>query len=140
MALERQDLHNELVALIAAGRELPPEHDSALADIFLNHPRYQATPQPAQSSLMAVLQDWRVVAGALLLALTAFLFGTGFGHAAGPYGGYGDRDGFSHAWYHGDDGSDMQGGQWQNDWPPFNRVPNVPAAPSAPSSPSNPGI
>ena len=134
MALEHRDLRDELVALIAAGRELPPEHDGALADIFLNHPHYQATPPPAQSGLMAALQDWRVVAGALLLGLTAFLFGTGFGHAAGPYGGYGDEDGFGHAWYH-NDGSDIQGGQQQYDWPPFNQIPNPPAVPSAPSEP-----
>jgi hypothetical protein len=140
VALERRDLHDELVALIAAGRELPPEHDGALADIFLNHPHYRTASQPAPSGLMAALQDWRVVAGALLLALTAFLFGTGFGHAAGPYGSYGDGDGFSHAWYHNDGGSVDQGGQWQNDWPPFNQVPNAPSAPSAPSNPSNPGI
>ena len=144
MALERRDLHDELVALLATARELPPEHDGALADIFLNHPHNRPAPQPAPSGLMAALQDWRVVAGALLLALTAFLFGTGFGHAAGPYG---DGDGFVvHTWYHGDGDFKVQGGQWQNDWPPFNQVPNppsvpsAPSAPSAPSNPSNPGI
>jgi hypothetical protein len=133
-------MHDELVALIAAGRELPPEHDGALADIFLNHPRYRAAPPPAQSNLLALLQDWRVVAGALLLALSAFLFGTGFGHAAGPYGmygSYGDGDVSVHPWHYGDDGSGVRGGQWQNDWPPFNQAPN---APSAASAPSNPGI
>lgn len=137
MALERRDLHDELVALIAAGRELPPEHDGALADIFLNHPHYRAAPQPAPTGLMAALQDWRVVAGALLLALTAFLFGTGFGHAAGPYG---DGGRFVHAYYHDDGDSGIQGGQWQNNWPPFNQVPNAPSAPAAPSNPSGPGI
>jgi hypothetical protein len=134
MALDRYDLHEELVALIAAGRELPPEHDRALADIFLDHAQYRATQQPAQSSLLAVLQDWRVVAGALLLALTAFLFGTGFGHAAGP-DGFGD--GYVHAGYHDNDGQIFRGGPLQNQLPSFHRIPS---APSVPSNPSSPGV
>jgi hypothetical protein len=139
MSLERHDLHDELVALIAAGRELPPEHDQALADIFLDHAQYRATSaQPAPSSLLTALQDWRVVAGALLLALTAFLFGTGFGQAAGPDGGFGD--GYGHRWYQDDDGAGFQGGQWQQNWPPFQQVPSAPSAPSAPASPSSPGV
>lgn len=132
MALERHDLHDELVALIAAGRELPPEHDRALADIFLDHAQYRSTPPAVRSSLLTALQDWRVVAGALLLALTSFLFGTGFGHAAGPDAPYGD--GYGHGWYQDHDGVVFHGGPWQNDWPPFHQVP------SAPSVPSNPGI
>jgi hypothetical protein len=128
MSLERRDLHEELVAVIAAGRELPPEHDRALADIFLDHAQYRASPQPAPSSLLAVLQDWRVVAGALLLALTAFLFGTGFGHAAGPDGQYGD--GYGHGRYQNDYGPAFQGGQRQNDWPPFHQAPSAPSNPS----------
>lgn len=137
MALDRHDLHDELVALIAAGRELPPEHDRALADIFLDHAQYRSAQQsaPAPSNLFTALHDWRVVAGALMLALTAFLFGTGFGHAAGPDGQYGD--GFSHAWFRGDDGSGFHDGQWQNTWPPFQQAP---AVPSAPSGSANSGI
>lgn len=132
MALERRELHDELVALIAAGRELPPEHDRALADIFLSHAQFRSAPPPPQSSLLKALQDWRVVAGALLLALAAFLFGTGFGHAAGPNNDqlnvfpvhYGD----------GDDDGGFHDGPWQHKWPPFNQ------APSQPSDPSNPSI
>lgn len=136
MSLERHDLHDELVALIAAGRELPPEHDRALADIFLDHAQYRAPAQPAPPSLLTALQDWRVVAGALLLALSAFLFGTGFGQAAGgPYG-----DGFGHRWYQDDDGANFQGGPWVQNWPPFHQVPAVPSVPSAPASPSSPGV
>ena len=131
MALDRRDLHDELVALIAAGRELPPEHDRALADIFLDHAQYRSAQQPARSSVLAALQDWRVVAGALLLALTAFLFGTGFGHAAGPDGPYGDNA--VRVFYHGDDGFNMGGDRGDN-FPPFQQ------APAAPSAPSNPGI
>jgi hypothetical protein len=138
MSLERLDLHDELVALIAAGRELPPEHDRALADIFLDHAQYRATAQPAPSSLLTALQDWRVVAGALLLALTAFLFGTGFGQAAGPGGGFGD--GYGHRWYQNGDDDGFQGQQWQQIWGPFNHIPPAPSAPSAPSSPSSPGV
>jgi hypothetical protein len=37
MALERQDMRDELVAVIAAGRELSPEHDYHLADVYLDH-------------------------------------------------------------------------------------------------------
>jgi hypothetical protein len=134
MSLERRDLHDELVALIAAGRELPPEHDRALADIFLDHAQYRATAQPAPSSLLTALQDWRVVAGALLLALSAFLFGTGFGQAAGgPY-----WDGYGHRSYQNEYGHGFHGEPWQHDW--RNTRPG-PAAPSKPSAPaSNPGF
>lgn len=140
MALDRYDLHQELVALIAAGRELPPEHDRALADIFLDHAQFRTPQQPAQSALLTALQDWRVVAGALLLALTAFLFGTGFGHAAGP-GGF--RDGYVRVVPGDDGGKFFRGGPWHNDWPPFKQAPSgpsVPAVPSAPSNPSKPGV
>jgi hypothetical protein len=37
MALDRYKLRDDLVTVIAAGRELSPENDYALADTFLRH-------------------------------------------------------------------------------------------------------
>lgn len=39
MALDRQKLRDDLVAVIHAGREISPEHDYALAEVFLRHAR-----------------------------------------------------------------------------------------------------
>jgi hypothetical protein len=37
MPSQRTELRDELKAIIAAGRDLTPEHDEALAEVFLDH-------------------------------------------------------------------------------------------------------
>lgn len=37
MADQRTELRDELTVLIAAGRELTPDHDQALAEVFVDH-------------------------------------------------------------------------------------------------------
>jgi hypothetical protein len=72
MALDPEHLRDELVMMIAAGRELSPEHDYALADVFLDNARESIrraatppAPPPRQGHIAAL-------AGAALLAF-AFL-------------------------------------------------------------------
>lgn len=87
MALDRHKLRNDLVTVIAAGRELSPEHDYALADTFLRH---------AHESLLLEVNprkqspNWRTVAaliGATCLFLAALLSPSLLFHR--------DRDGYS---------------------------------------------
>jgi hypothetical protein len=72
MALDREQLRDELVMMIAAGRELSPEHDYALADVFLDNAREtirQAAAPPAPPPRQGHIAAF---AGAAVLAL-AFL-------------------------------------------------------------------
>jgi hypothetical protein len=74
MAIERQQLREELAAVIAAGRELSPEHDLLLSDIYLDlRDRYRPT-QPKSAGLLSGPINMRdLVAGACLgLAALAF--------------------------------------------------------------------
>jgi hypothetical protein len=106
MALERQDLREELVAVIAAGRELSPAHDYALADVFLDHVRRHGTSQERKprwlddpERLRTLLTGAGVALAALLFSffvLAAFHGGNGFGrrdfgpglYLRGPDGGW----------------------------------------------------
>lgn len=68
MSLVRQQLREELVAIIAAGRELSPEHDYLLADIYLS--RTRAVPRP-RSSIAQWLDHPRVLRTLLAVACLA---------------------------------------------------------------------
>lgn len=70
MSLERQQLREELVAIIAAGRELSPDHDHFLADIYLSraHPHH---PTPPQSPVARWLGDPRLLRTLLAAACLA---------------------------------------------------------------------
>ena len=73
MALDRSTLRDDLVSVIAAGRELGQEHDYALADVFLNHAHdallreVTPPPTPVKAGPIAAL------VGAGFLALAALL-------------------------------------------------------------------
>ncbi|MBV9281099.1 MAG: hypothetical protein JOZ41_13540 [Chloroflexi bacterium] len=74
LSLERHELRKELMAVIGAGRELSPDHDAALADVFLDymHRRYAlqpARPQPGNS-----LRRLGPYIAAACLALAALTF------------------------------------------------------------------
>ncbi len=125
MSLDRNHLREELAAIIAASRELPPDHDRALADIFLERAQL-GIQQPAPVAARPQ-HDWPLLAGALLLAMTAFLFGTVFGRIGShgpPYGYRGYFDGMHH-----------QGGYFYNQgqslpntvFPPFQQAPQSPS-------------
>lgn len=80
MALERQRLRDDLVSVIAAGRELSPEHDYALADVFLA----TAFREPeSEGGKTRIFDDPRIIAAvaALCLSLAALIFALRPGHA-----------------------------------------------------------
>jgi hypothetical protein len=74
MAIERQRLREELVAMFAAARELSPEYDPFLADIYLDtaYGRQRALPRP--TPLFAQLKRMGPLLGAAALALAALIF------------------------------------------------------------------
>ncbi|HEX6506816.1 MAG TPA: hypothetical protein VF221_04215 [Chloroflexota bacterium] len=119
MSLQRHDLHDELVALIAAGRELPAEHDRVLADVFLDHARNRLNPQPAAARLLDLLQDARVLGAALCLALASFLFGSWFAAHAAPLNRAPQTSGFWFGWHDGDNDHSrgLPEGQGHDSWP-----------------------
>jgi hypothetical protein len=94
MALERQNLRDELVAMIAAGRELSPEHDHALADVYLDHVHryYGPSPKPTRwfedpDRLRALLAAAGIVLAALLFSFLLFTATRGGGRFDRPYFG-----------------------------------------------------
>src|SRR5579859_6242553 len=69
MGEPRSALHDDLRALIAAGRELSPEHDAVLADMFLDRLHRTAVTPPTGHSLSPRVVRNRVGAALLALAL-----------------------------------------------------------------------
>ena len=67
MANQRTELRDELLVLIATGRELTPDHDHALADVFVDHvaKRMSASP-PAPQGLSIWGKSQRLLAAAFL--------------------------------------------------------------------------
>jgi hypothetical protein len=74
MALERQNLRDELVAMIAAGRELSPEHDRELADVYLDHVHRHYTPRQERPRWFEDPERLRTLLAAAVIALAALLF------------------------------------------------------------------
>jgi hypothetical protein len=75
MRVARTELHDDLKALIAAGRELSPEDDSVLADIFLD--RLDRTSKKPRPGWPLSARTIRRCAGAAVLTL-ALLTGGAF--------------------------------------------------------------
>lgn len=73
MALDRWKLRDDLVAVIAAGRELAPENDYALAEIFLQHARESLLQEIAPPSPPVKRGQIATLVGAGCLALAALL-------------------------------------------------------------------
>ncbi len=69
MGEPRTDLHDDLRALIAAGRELSPEHDTVLADMFLDRLNRTTVKPTSGRSLSPRAVRHRVGAALLALAL-----------------------------------------------------------------------
>lgn len=67
MQERRTELHDDLRALLAAGRELSPDHDEALADIFLDRLDRTVAQPPTHHTRLPRAVRHRV--GAALLAL-----------------------------------------------------------------------
>jgi hypothetical protein len=88
MALERQQLRDDLVAVIGAARDLSPENDYALADVFIRLAREQIVREVAPPRPLINWGQITTLIGAAVLALTTL---------ASPFllfhGGH-DRDGF----------------------------------------------
>jgi hypothetical protein len=113
MSLVRHELRDELVTIIAAGRELPPDHDHILADIFLKNARALIDPQP-QPATPTTWEKARNLVAAGVIGLAGIMFGALAFHSGdgdhgratfnnqstfvGPGGFDGDRDGFHNQW------------------------------------------
>lgn len=69
MGVPRSELHDDLRAIIAAGRELSPEDDALLADMFLDRLGRTEVKPPARHSLSPRAVRNRVGAALLALAL-----------------------------------------------------------------------
>jgi hypothetical protein len=72
MPMNRDDLRDDLTALIAAGRELSPDHDQALAEIFIERMTSGIAPISASRQVAGVWRQSRRLVGIAILAL-AFL-------------------------------------------------------------------
>ena len=118
MSLDRQTLREELVAIIAAGRELSPDHDHELADMYvdmLHQRRFIQSPKPRPGflddpqSVRTLLTGLGATLAALVLAFLLFAgshlsyvrhddyfrdFGNGPNNVqVTPYGGQFNNDG-----------------------------------------------
>jgi hypothetical protein len=86
MPVRRTELRDDLTALIAAGRELSPEHDQALADVFIDQLATKTAAPPRARRTGVVLKQPRRLASAIVLALaclgTASLLSVN--HSSGP--------------------------------------------------------
>jgi hypothetical protein len=69
MPIRRTDLRDELTALIAAGRELPPDHDRVLAEVFLDRLASSMAPPSRTRHALAVIGKPRHLLGAVILGL-----------------------------------------------------------------------
>ena len=73
MSIERSELREDLVAVIAAGRELSPQHDYVLADVFLDRIRRDAVPQQRTLGWLDDPHRLRTLLAAACLALAVLL-------------------------------------------------------------------
>jgi hypothetical protein len=69
MPIRHTDLQDELAALIAAGRELPPDHDRVLAEVFLDRLAASVAPPSRTRQALAVIGKPRHLLGAVILGL-----------------------------------------------------------------------
>src|SRR5437588_12414001 len=74
MALERRKQREELVGIIDAGRELSPEHDYELADLYLTSMRLAPPTESALSRLLTHPRRLRVLAASVCLAFAGLTF------------------------------------------------------------------
>lgn len=75
MQTRRTELRDELAALIAAGRELSPDHDQVLAEVFIDRVAGRTPTRSRARSALAVLRKPRRLLGAIVLGLACL--GTG---------------------------------------------------------------
>jgi hypothetical protein len=69
MPVQRTELRDELRVLIAAGRELTPEHDQVLAEAFLDRVAGRLTPPAQDRSPLALRATPKRLLGAVILGL-----------------------------------------------------------------------
>jgi hypothetical protein len=73
MPVRETELRDELVALIAAGRELSPDHDRALVEVFVDRMASRAAPPSRRRQVLAAVGRPQRILGALVLALAGLL-------------------------------------------------------------------
>jgi len=69
MPVRRTELRDELAALIAAGRELSPDHDQALAEVFIDRVASRMAPPSRIREVLTVWGKPRHLVGAVILGL-----------------------------------------------------------------------
>ena len=75
MPVQRTDLRDELTALIAAGRELSPDHDQALAEVFIDRLTATGMPPSRIRRTRTVRVKPRHLLGAAMLGLAMLTVG-----------------------------------------------------------------
>jgi hypothetical protein len=88
---QRDELRNELVAIIAAGRELSPEHDYVLADIYLDLTKHRQSTEPWYDRLINGPNGAKALIGVACLGFALLAF------SMLAFGARHDRDGYDHA-------------------------------------------
>jgi hypothetical protein len=75
MRTRRSELRDELTAMIAAGRELSPDHDRVLAEVFIDRVEGRIAPQSRASHTVTVWSKPRRLLGVIVVGLACL--GTG---------------------------------------------------------------
>jgi hypothetical protein len=76
MPVQRTDLLDDLTALIAAGRELSPDHDRALAEVFIERVTSGIAPTSPTRQVFSVWRQSRRLVGTAILALVCLVAGS----------------------------------------------------------------
>src|SRR5690242_8590526 len=76
MPVQRTDLQDELTALIAAGRELSPDHDRELAEVFIDRMMSRQAPPSRTRHVPTIWAKPGRLLGAAILALACLGVGS----------------------------------------------------------------
>jgi hypothetical protein len=75
MPVHRTDLLDDLTALIAAGRELSPDHDQALAEVFIERLTSGVAPPSPARHILSVWRQSRRLVGIAIFSLACVAAG-----------------------------------------------------------------